>query len=71
MTNEMKRILEELGTLIVARKPELKADWTTLLQASTSPKIAYFLDEHFPIRGSWGVQGIRESPRTLEKEYPL
>lgn len=71
MTNEMKRILEELGTLIVTRKPELKADWATLMQVSTSKGIAEFLDEHFPIRGSWGVQGVRESPRKLEKEYPL
>lgn len=71
MTNEMKGIIERLGELIIARKPEIETAWKQLLINQSGPAIADFLDEHFPIHGSWGIQGVRETPNKLEREYPL
>lgn len=71
MTPAMKRILEELGRMVIARKPSLEEEWKTLMLISTSPGIADFLDRNFPVDGGWGIRTVSRSPEYLQKEYPL
>jgi len=70
MNSEMKRTIEELGRLVIARKPELESEWKVLTEIGTTPGYCAFLDKYFPIEYGWGMRPIHVSPQILMREYP-